>query len=208
MMFWTPCAVASWPDSGIGFSFFAFRAVDDRARRCCRSPRRPPSILLLVLSEHLLEDRLRLLVASQPRHELLRALRQLLPLEERVQDVVVSALEPGTLRDAWAAPTARQRRPSHCTSSSPSFRPMTPRPWCDRPGCRRTRCRRIPVGRRRSGGRSRSSCHRQPCGNYLLDGNRRARVERRRVMPTLAPLLMALLRLGELLLRVVERAFF
>ena len=27
MMFCTPCAVASWPDSGIGFSFFALRAV-------------------------------------------------------------------------------------------------------------------------------------------------------------------------------------
>ena len=47
MMFWTPCAVASWPESGIGLSFFALRAVTTAFARPSLAAA-TPSILLPV----------------------------------------------------------------------------------------------------------------------------------------------------------------
>ena len=91
MMFCAPWAVASCPESGIGLSFFALSAVTTAFARPSLAAA-TASILLPVGDEHLLEDRACLLVVPL-RHTLIRALRRLAALDERIEDARIALLE-------------------------------------------------------------------------------------------------------------------
>ena len=154
MMFWTPCAVASWPDSGIGFSFFAFRAVTTAfARPSLAAATRVD--LVPRPDEHLLEDRPRLLVVPAG-HELLRALLEGALREERLQDRVVPALEEERVVVRLAAVQLGDDRlltvlPVRLEARDDALALQD----ADR-ACRRTRCRSRRASSCRPAGRTRS----------------------------------------------------
>ena len=143
MMFWTPCSVASWPLSGIGFSLRALSATTTAfARPSLAAATRVD--LVARLDEHLLEDRPRLLVVPA-RRELLRPLREGPVLVERVQDRLVAALEEERVVVGLAAVELGDDRLLARTSRSPSGRRRRPCPAGRRRRGRRTRCRSQPM---------------------------------------------------------------
>ncbi len=107
MMFCTPWTVASCPDSGMGLRPFAF-SVATTAPAMPSFAATTPWMLLLVWTS-ICSKIVWALAASHSGTNFAGPFLIFLVLEERVQDVVVAALEPERVRVGRAAPELRDR---------------------------------------------------------------------------------------------------